>query len=981
LTTRAEMNNSVDEGTTTTTKSETTGRVVTKTRLVSVGGTGQPSFFKKIWRRVTVFSVALEVFVRYKWAGFQADRQKRTLGLDLTDPNSDDHPEILRLWSEVHTRNANNLLINIQRLEGFWVKVGQYLSSRADVMPSEYLQALSVLQDSMPPRSWEETYRTITEEFGGEESVQKRFVSIDPIPLATASLAQVHRATLKEVDGDNNTRSRQDVVIKVQHRGVAQLMLQDMDNLAVILNLLAKTDPELDFNPVIKEYNQEVRKELDFRTEAKNMKEVKELLDGTDIDVIVPESVPDLVTERCLVMEFCEGFPVRDIAKLEEYNVNRELLLERVCAAWAVQMHVGGIFNADPHTGNILVSTAVPGDASVPVLLDFGLTKRLDPKIKLAFARLMYASHENDIDSLMRSFDEMGLKLNNQNPFEDMANMRRGFGSTVPVSEAKEVSKRKRVDMQRRNEARKTDAGLQKGQKLRSPVDAWPSELIFFGRVTNMLRGMCSRLDIRYPYLQTMAKFARETINESVPATERALDLIYPSSTRISTPMQDRLIEALKHINEEGNMVGLQICVLRHGEEIVNIAAGTMGIANSRPVTPSTLFNVFSVTKGILTIGLLRLVQDGRIKSLDDPVYTYWPEFESKPEVTVRHLLAHQSGLANSFPEDATIDTLLDWSFMTKFIADKAVSSHVPGESTEYHALSFAWLVGGLIEAVTGEPYEKLFEEILPTNSHPDLFLAGISDNIDNDKDLAVVSMQRDNVIDDKNQNDPRAISHSKSSSSQNKSNNSTDEEDNEDEETKKEKAKKVLDKYRGLQQLMNPSIFNMRKVREAKLPSANGHASAVSLARVFDAVIRDETNYRGEPILSPSTLELARTPSRTKTSSSVNSDTADGSDTNEGKSLRYDDRIGFGLGFELHEFTLSNGKKAMSIGHNGLGGSVVIAIPEEQIVVSFTLNLLSMDSVARRRILGIIFDELGCIAPASIPVIRVESPKQLVTK
>merc|ERR1711865_676123 len=448
------------------------------------------------------------------------------------------------------------------------------------------------------------------------------------------------------------------------------------------------------------------RKELDFRTEAQNMVEIRNLLLKADIDVVVPEFC--FGTERVLVMEFCSGFPIRDTKKLDEYDVNRELVLERVCTSWAIQMHVGGLFNADPHFGNILISTANTGrDNSVPVLLDFGLTKRLDPKMKLAFARLMYASHENDIDSLMRSFDEMGLKFNRHNPFEDMANMRRGFGSTVPQSEAKEVSKRTRVDMERRNEAKKIDAGLQKGQKLRSPVDAWPSELIFFGRVTNMLRGMCSRLDIRYPYLQTMAKFARETICESVPATERALDLIYPSSTRISTPMQERLIEALQQINEEENMVGLQICVLRHGEEIVNIAAGTMGIANSRPVTPSTLFNVFSVTKGILTIGLLRLVQDGRIKSLDDPVYTYWPEFESKPEVTVRHLLAHQSGLANSFPQNATIDTLLDWSFMTKFIADKAISSHKPGEETEYHALSFAWLVGGLIEAVTGEPYEN----------------------------------------------------------------------------------------------------------------------------------------------------------------------------------------------------------------------------------------------------------------------------------
>lgn len=73
---------------------------------------------------------------------------------------------------------------------------------------------------------------------------------------------------------------------------------------------------------------------------------------------------------------------------------------------------------SDPHMGNILVSTAVPGDSSVPVLLDFGLTKRLDPKMKVAFARLMHSSYESDIDSLLQSFDEMGLKMNRHDPFE-----------------------------------------------------------------------------------------------------------------------------------------------------------------------------------------------------------------------------------------------------------------------------------------------------------------------------------------------------------------------------------------------------------------------------------------------------------------------------------------------------------------------------------------------------------------------------------
>ena len=164
-------------------------------------------------------------------------------------------------------------------------------------------------------------------------------------------------------------------------------------------------------------------------------------------------------------------------------------------------MHIDGFFNADPHGGNILVSTAVPGDASVPVLLDFGLTKRLNPPIKLAFARLMHLSYECDIDGLIRSFREMGLKINQHDPMEDMVAMQRGFGDTVPRTRTREVRKKKGADYRRRNEAQRAEAGLKKGDKLRNTVEAWLSELVFFGRVTNMLRGLCSQMNASYLYL------------------------------------------------------------------------------------------------------------------------------------------------------------------------------------------------------------------------------------------------------------------------------------------------------------------------------------------------------------------------------------------------------------------------------------------------------------------------------------------------
>jgi len=176
------------------------------------------------------------------------------------------------------------------------------------------------------------------------------------------------------------------------------------------------------------------------------------------------------------------------------------------------------------------------------------------------------------------------------------------------------------------------------------------------------------------------------------------------------------------------------------------------------------------------------------------------------------------------------------------------------------------------------------------------------------------------------------------------------------------------------LQQLMNPSVFNMRKVREAKLPSANGHASAQALAEVFDAVIRSSSSSSSrdddsEPLLSREILELARTPSRTTTGKEKEKDDDDGDKSKQESAMLNDAQAQFGLGFQLHEFTLSNGEAGMSIGHAGLGGSLVLALPEEEVVVALTLNHLSSDSVARKRILGIVFDDLGIQAPLSIPV------------
>ena len=811
-------------------------------------------------------------------------------------------------------------------------------------MPPQYLRIFSSLQDSVPSKPFEDVLHTLKEELGLEE--QSMFESIDAQPLSTASLAQVHRATL--VGG-------RQVVIKAQHRGVASLMRQDMANLGSILSIVARFDKEADFGPVVKEWMAEVLKELDFRTEATNMAEVRALISTQGIRAIVPASVDELVTQRVLVMDYCEGFAIKDTAKLDAEGVDRELLLQRVCEAWAAQLHVAGVFNADPHPGNILVSTAGGGgdggeahDASVPVLLDFGLTKRFTRAQTVAFARLVHASEASDVDGLLQSFDEMGLQLNRYDPFEDMAAMRRSLSDTVPASEAKAVSKQRKAERNEEVAAKRAEESVPKGGKLRSPVDAWPPELVFFTRVTAMLRGLCSSLEVRHPYLSTMAGAARVTLREAIPRAEHATFTVYPTPrVLVSSALQRRLEAVAASLVVRGEVVGLQVAVRQHGEVLANVAAGTLGTADPRPVRPSSLFNVFSVSKVVLAMGVHLLLEDGSIR-LDDPVAKHWPAFGAggKGNVTVRHLLAHQAGLANAMPPAATLDELLDWGRMTAFLAN-ATAEHAPGAETRYHYLTFAWACGGLIEAVTGRPYEqflnsRLLEPALAGQSLSDeLLMGGLPDSVETGK-LAVLSMVGRN-------RDASRPGETSRRGETNATNGRTTR----------------LAKYQGREQMLNPSIFNMRKVRAAKLPSANGHASAAALAAVLDVL--------GATYRAASAEGMAGNESRLFSAACVDEMRVDqrpaGATTvgEDGVALLDNAGAAFGLGVQVHEFVLSDGSKCRSIGHSGLGGSEAITLPEAGISFAFTTNTLSMDSTAKAEIVRAICEELGIRAPLSL--------------
>eukprot|EP00854_Cymbomonas_tetramitiformis_P005596 gene5596-6782_t len=360
-----------------------------------------------ITRRFKIYCVAFFVYATYKRAGKKAEKIK-------------DVKAKAEFWDGVHTRMARYVFQNIVKLEGLWVKLGQFVATRTDVMPDAWIAELVALQDCLPVRSWSETRRTIEEEF--KIPIEKAFETVDKEPLGTASIAQVHRAVL---------HSGQEVVIKVQHRNIDRIITQDLDNTVYLANYLAAKEPKYDFRDefagedkesrdILTEWCKETVKELDFEHEASNMERVAaNLRKDPNIHVHIPFVVrisgdggmpPLHPTKRVLLLEFIDGVKPTDLSGLAKIGVSGrtqcEAILTNITASFAHQVFIDGLFNADPHPGNMLIQR----NSHTPVLIDFGLTKEIPEKQRLAFARLLIAAADYDMTGVLGAMREMGLE-------------------------------------------------------------------------------------------------------------------------------------------------------------------------------------------------------------------------------------------------------------------------------------------------------------------------------------------------------------------------------------------------------------------------------------------------------------------------------------------------------------------------------------------------------------------------------------------
>jgi len=285
--------------------------------------------------------------------------------------------------------------LTFEELGPTFVKLGQLLSTRPDLIPEEYAEEFKKLQDHVPPVPFDMVKRVIESEFG--RPLPEIFKTFNDHPLAAASIAQVHEASLP--DGT-------EVVVKVQRPGIDKLIDTDVSILFVIAGLFEKYIEEVRvFNPtgIVEEFFKTLKKELDFIVEAGNMTRIRKNFEDRP-HVIIPKVFREVSTAKVLTLEKLHGIRLSDHATLEKSNIDIRQLTHQGVQAFYKMVLVDGIFHGDLHAGNIFILE----DGKIG-LVDFGIVGRLNQKVRDALGNMFLALVSEDFDALVYEYLEIGI--------------------------------------------------------------------------------------------------------------------------------------------------------------------------------------------------------------------------------------------------------------------------------------------------------------------------------------------------------------------------------------------------------------------------------------------------------------------------------------------------------------------------------------------------------------------------------------------
>src|SRR5436309_6262794 len=288
------------------------------------------------------------------------------------------------------------------------IKLGQFLSSRADLLPEKAIAVLSSLQDEVPPASFDHVVRIIESELG--KPVEQVFSLLERKCTAAASLGQVHKAILASTG--------EEVAVKVQRPNIDQLVSMDLSTLKFVIwviNRFVDTSEFIDLMAVYREFKRTVYEEIDYVTETANAKRFKEMFKD-DPSIYIPRAYEDYTTRRVLVLEWIDGIKINDYAAIEAAGVSRLEVAKRTVNAYFYQFFTAAFFNADPHPGNIFVLPEGKADKKVTVsegpviaFVDFGMVGSLTKNMKKSLKELFLSFVSRDSRALVKALGKLGF--------------------------------------------------------------------------------------------------------------------------------------------------------------------------------------------------------------------------------------------------------------------------------------------------------------------------------------------------------------------------------------------------------------------------------------------------------------------------------------------------------------------------------------------------------------------------------------------
>jgi predicted unusual protein kinase regulating ubiquinone biosynthesis (AarF/ABC1/UbiB family) len=425
-------------------------------------------FFKAYWTTFVVIGSYL--WLRF-WARWRSDEW------------------VDRRLRATHVRNARRIERTISELQGLFIKVGQLISIMTNFLPEEFRRQLEGLQDKVPPRPYADIEARVREELGA--GPDELFATFERRPVASASIGQVHKATLTTGEA---------VAVKVQYPDIDQLVRSDLKTLRRIFSIVQWFVPYEGLDDVYREIRAIVLSELDFRDEADHGDRIAANFPGRD-DVAFPRVVRDRSTARVLTTHFEPGVKISDVAGLKQLGVDRGALARQVVEVYCQQIFTDGCYHADPHPGNLLVRPAAAGDGSAQlVFLDFGAVASISPQFRQGIIELVQGGLTRDTRRIVKAMRQMGFVAKNadERVFEQVVEyFSERFHASISLEHLnlKDLKLDPEKAMERSLESladlRKMDISL---RELSSSFHV-PKEAIVLERTLLLLMGLCTELD------------------------------------------------------------------------------------------------------------------------------------------------------------------------------------------------------------------------------------------------------------------------------------------------------------------------------------------------------------------------------------------------------------------------------------------------------------------------------------------------------